>query len=55
VVRELKVGDIRVKVYGSSDIGVSYSLKIFGVKIYFAGDNVDWRREEFQRSLIKIY
>ena len=46
----LKIGDIKVKAYGSSDLGVSYLLEVVNTRIYFAGDNVDWRREELSQE-----
>ncbi len=43
---KFEIWDIEGKAYGSSDLGVSFLLKIGGIKIYFAGDNADWRRKE---------
>jgi len=46
--------DIEAKAYGSSDLGVSFLLKIGGIKIYFAGDNADWRRKELPSEIGKL-
>ena len=49
-----KIWDAEVKAYGSSDLGVSYLLKINGHSIYFAGDNADWRRKELPPQINRL-
>lgn len=49
------IDNVHIRVYGSSDPGVSYLIKVKKVKIYFSGDNTDWRRaslpEEFNKTI----
>lgn len=47
----LKIDNIIVDVYGSSDIGVSFLLKISSIKVYYAGDNANWKREQLPPEL----
>jgi len=50
----LKIWGAEVKTYGSSDLGVSYFLKINDVTVYFAGDNADWRRKELPPQINEL-
>jgi len=43
--RELKLDDMVVRTYPSSDKGVAYSVYVAGKHIYFAGDNGFWNWE----------
>lgn len=38
---ELKVGDVYVKAYGSTDIGISFLVKVEGITVFHAGD-LNW-------------
>ncbi len=49
-----KILDAEVKAYGSSDLGVSYLLRIGDFSIYFAGDNADWRRKELPPQINRL-
>ena len=51
---ELSLDGILIKVLGSSDLGVSYFLKIDNLKVYFAGDNSDWRRPSLPKEFNEI-
>ncbi len=51
---ELSLDGILIKVLGSSDLGVSYFLKMNDLKVYFAGDNSDWRRPSLPKEFNKI-
>jgi len=47
----LRLDNLEVKAYGSSDLGVSYLVKIGDAKIYFAGDNADWSRSQLPEQV----
>ena len=51
---ELSLDGVLIKVLGSSDLGVSYFLKMDNLKVYFAGDNSDWRRPSIPREFNEI-
>jgi len=48
---QLSISNFKVKVFGSSDQGVSYVLEISDVLLYFAGDNGNWVRDELPEEL----
>jgi len=43
--KSLKLGDVEIKTYPSTDIGVAFSVFVDNHHIYFAGDNAFWNWE----------
>lgn len=47
----VSIGEILVRVYGSTDLSVSYIIEVNNIKLYFSGDNTDWRRSSLPEDV----
>lgn len=50
----IRVNKLKIKVFNSSDQGVSYVLGINNSLLYFAGDNANWARNELSQEINMI-
>ncbi|ABW17705.1 MBL fold metallo-hydrolase [Alkaliphilus oremlandii] len=50
---DLKIGDVRIKTYGSTDKGVSFLVNVEGVQIFHAGDLNWWHWKSFTQEQLQ--